>query len=141
MFEGIEPEEELLGVHGLGGGASGDEIDSFDEACGSPRGAVVLATTRGHPDAFGIMPECVTFPIGGVLGTQTREIRSDLIYYDTHAGGAVFSVGSINWFCSLAWDAYQNNIARLTANVLRGFARRAEEKERGTAMLTEEEES
>lgn len=139
MFEGIEPEEELLGVHGLGGGASGDEIDSFDEACGSPRGAVVLATTRGHPDAFGIMPECVTFPIGGVLGTQTREIRSDLIYYDTHAGGAVFSVGSINWFCSLAWDAYQNNIARLTANVLRGFARRAEEKERGTAMLTEEE--
>ena len=53
----------------------------------------------------------------------------------------MFSVGSINWFCSLAWDAYQNNIARLTANVLRGFARRAEEKERGTAMLTEEEES
>ncbi|RYP39540.1 hypothetical protein DL766_000362 [Monosporascus sp. MC13-8B] len=124
MFEGIGADE-LLGTEGLGqgGGASGDEIDSFDVACGSPRSAVVLATSTGHSDAFGIMPECVTFPIGGVLGTQTDEIRSDVVYYNTHAGGAVFSVGSINWFNSLAWNAYNNNIARLTGNVLRGFIR------------------
>lgn len=94
----------------------------------SPRTATVLATSTGHPDAFGIMPESVTFPIGGVLGTQTREIRSDLVYYDTHAGGAVFSVGSINWFNSLAWDGFDNNIARLTGNVLREFIRRKEGK-------------
>ena len=131
LFAGIGADSELLGSHGLGGGASGDEIDSFDVGCGSPRGAVVLASSTGHPDAFGIMPECVTFPIGGVLGTQTREIRSDLVYYDTHAGGAVFSVGSINWFCSLAWDGYRNNIAHLTGNVLREFARRARAKGSG----------
>ena len=35
--------------------------------------------------------------------------------------GAVFSVGSINWYCSLGWDDYGNNIARMTGNVLRGF--------------------
>lgn len=130
-FEGIGPDE-LLGTEGLGaaGGASGDEIDSFDVGRGSPRAAVVLATSTGHPDAFGIMPECVGFPIvGGTLGSQTREIRSDLVYYDTHAGGAVLSVGSINWFNSLAWDGYENNVARFTENVLREFIRRAEGKE------------
>jgi len=31
-------------------------------------------------------------------------IRSDVVYYVGAGGGAVFSVGSINWYCSLAWD-------------------------------------
>ncbi len=33
MFEGLGPDE-LIGAEGLGGGASGDEIDSFDVECG-----------------------------------------------------------------------------------------------------------
>jgi hypothetical protein len=125
MFEGLSPDE-LIGEYGLGGGASGDEIDSYDVQCGSPIHATVIATSVGHPDSFGITPECTTFPILATLGTQTREIRSDIVYYDTHAGGAVFSVGSINWFCSLGWDDYENNVAKLTGNVLREFMRRAE---------------
>lgn len=123
MFDGI-PDDELIGEFGLGGGASGDEIDSFDIACGSPTNAVVVATTPGHPDDFGIAPECTGFPIIDTLGTQTREIRSDIVYYETNAGGAVFSVGSINWYCSLGWDDYQNNVAKLTGNVIKEFLRR-----------------
>ncbi|EXJ83492.1 hypothetical protein A1O1_07115 [Capronia coronata CBS 617.96] len=125
MFEGI-PDGGLIGEYGLGGGASGDEIDSFDLACGSPTNAVVVASSTGHPDEFGIAPECVGFPIINTLGTQTNEIRSDIVYYETQAGGAVFSVGSINWFCSLGWDDYQNNVAKLTGNVIKEFLRRAD---------------
>ncbi|KIW73387.1 hypothetical protein PV04_01514 [Phialophora macrospora] len=123
MFKDI-PSDQLIGEYGLGGGASGDEIDSFDVLCGSPATATIIATTTGHSDEFGIAPECTAFPITGTLGTQTREIRSDLVYYETDSGGAVFSVGSINWYCSLGWDDYANNVAKLTENVIREFMRR-----------------
>ena len=123
MFKDIDPNS-LIGEHGLGGGASGDEVDSFDIGCGSPTDATIIATSTGHPDAFGIAPECTSFPIINTLGSQTKEIRSDIVYYETEAGGAVFSVGSINWFCSLGWDDYKNDVARLTENVLREFMRR-----------------
>jgi N,N-dimethylformamidase len=49
-------------------------------------------------------------------------VRSDIVFYETPAGGAVFSVGSISWFGALARDGYDNDIARLTANVLHRFA-------------------
>lgn len=117
MFKGIA-DGELIGEYGLGGGASGDETDSFDISCGSPANGVVVATSTGHPDGFGIAPECVGFPIVGTLGTQTSEIRSDMIYYRTNAGGGIFSVGSINWFCSLGWDDYDNTVAIVTGNVI-----------------------
>lgn len=126
------PADALIGEHGLGGGASGDEIDSYDVLCGSPARATVVATSTGHPDTFGIAPECTGFPILNTLGTQTRDIRSDMVYYDTDAGGAVFSVGSINWFCSLGWDDYENNVATLTENVIREFlAREGRRKGKG----------
>jgi hypothetical protein len=120
IFEGIG-EDELIGEFGLGGGASGDEIDRFDVANESPANAIVLATSTGHSDGFGIVPEDTFFPILHTLGTQTDLIRSDIVYYVTSGGGAVFSVGSINWFCSLGWDDYKNNVAKLTGNVIHGF--------------------
>lgn len=125
IFDGVTGEgdgpDALFGVHGFGGGASGDEIDRFDIANGSPAAAVVLATSTGHSDDFGIAIEDLSYPALDTLGTQTDRIRSDIVYYKTTGGGAVFSVGSINWYCSLAWDAYNNNVARLTLNVVRGF--------------------
>jgi N,N-dimethylformamidase len=36
-------------------------------------------------------------------------------------GGAVFSVGSINWCGSLPTNDYDNNVSRVTENVLRRF--------------------
>lgn len=119
MFEGVEGD--LIGTCGFGGGASGDEIDRFDVANGSPEGALILATSTGHSDEFGIAIEDLAFPALNTLGTQTDRIRSDIVYYVGAGGGAVFSVGSINWYCSLGWDDYDNNVARLTGNVIRGF--------------------
>ncbi|KAL7756837.1 hypothetical protein ACKLNR_013830 [Fusarium oxysporum f. sp. zingiberi] len=123
MFKGIA-EDKLLGTEGFGGGASGDEIDKCNFGLGSPPNTIVVATTVGHPDEFGLFPEDADFPMTKTVGTQTNEIRSDMTYYEAGGGGAVFSVGSINWLCSLGWDHFQNNVAKLTDNVLREFVRR-----------------
>ncbi|OKL63373.1 hypothetical protein UA08_01695 [Talaromyces atroroseus] len=119
MFTGVDGD--LIGEHGFGGGASGDEIDRYDVGNGSPLTAVILATSIGHSDDFGIAVEDLGYPAVNTLGTQTDLIRSDVVYYVGSGGGAVFSVGSINWYCSLAWDAYDNNVAILTGNVIKGF--------------------
>ena len=120
IFEGIG-KDEIIGEYGLGGGASGDEMDRFDVRNGSPESAKVLASSTGHPDEFGIVPEDAPFPITNTLGTQNPLIRSDITYYINSGGGGIFSVGSINWCCSLGWDGYENNIATLTGNVIKGF--------------------
>ena len=51
---------------------------------------------------------------------QSR-VRADMAFFETPKGGAVFAVGSMAWCGSLAHDNYQNNVARLTGNVLRRF--------------------
>jgi hypothetical protein len=119
MFADVH--NDLIGEHGFGGGASGDEIDRYDVGNGSPEQAVILATSTGHNDSFGIATEDLTFPAVRTLGTQTDLIRSDVVYYVGSGGGAVFSVGSINWFCSLGWDDYDNDVARFTGNVIKGL--------------------
>ncbi|KAF5632418.1 uncharacterized protein FTJAE_7528 [Fusarium tjaetaba] len=123
MFDGIQ-QDELLGEYGFGGGASGDEIDKCDYEVGSPAGTIILATSTGHSEEFAMFPEDVIIPFKNVLGTQTREVRSDMTYYETSGGGAVFSVGSMNWLCSLGWNRFDNNVALITGNVLREFVRR-----------------
>lgn len=126
MFEGIG-EDELIGEEGLGGGASGDETDRFDIELGSPVNTVVLATSTGHPDEYFLDPAEIGFVPINTLGTQTDLIRSDMTYYENYGGGGVFSVGSINWYCSLGWKDYQNNVAKLTGNVIRYFLEKDEQ--------------
>ncbi|KIW24173.1 uncharacterized protein PV07_09903 [Cladophialophora immunda] len=125
LFRDI-PEGQLIGENSLGeygGGASADEIDRVDFAYGSPANVVVVASSVGHSDDFGLFPEDVSFPIQGTLGTQTDLIRSDMTYYETSGGGAVFSVGSISWYCGLGYNGYDNTAALVTRNVLLEFAK------------------
>ncbi|KAH8425253.1 N,N-dimethylformamidase beta subunit family domain-containing protein [Aspergillus melleus] len=117
---------QLLGKCGLAGGASGDELDRMDFSIGTPSNAVLLARSERHDDHFMLFNEELIFPMIGTLGSETELVRSDIVYYETNAGGAVFSVGSINWNNSLAWDNYSNDIAQFTENVLREFLRRAQ---------------
>ena len=42
-------------------------------------------------------------------------------FFETAAGGAVFSTGSIAWCGSLSHNRYDNNVARITGNVIRRF--------------------
>ncbi|KAL2105139.1 hypothetical protein VUR80DRAFT_8929 [Thermomyces stellatus] len=123
IFDGIDPDRPI-GAEGYGGGASGDEIDRLDFELGTPANAVVLATSERHDDSFGLFNEEQMFPMVDTLGSVCDRVRSDLVYYETSAGGGVFSVGSINWYCSLGWNGYENSVARMTGNVLRGFVKR-----------------
>ena len=56
------------------------------------------------------------FPIPGTAA------RADVVFFETPDGGAVFSTGSIAWAGSLATDKYDNDVAKLTTNVLHRFA-------------------
>jgi hypothetical protein len=123
VFAGIELHE-LIGIDGFGGGASGDEIDRMDYEIGSPTNTILLATSQRHDDSFGLFNEEQSFPMVNTLGSNCDRVRSDMTYYETSGGGAVFAVGSINWYSSMAWNGYENNVARLTDNVLREFVNR-----------------
>ncbi|KAL4886798.1 hypothetical protein BJY04DRAFT_212775 [Aspergillus karnatakaensis] len=123
VFNGINLDEPI-GKHGFGGGASGDEIDRLDYELGSPANTILLARSERHDDSFGLFNEDQMFPMVNTLGSTCDRVRSDMVYYATAGGGAVFSVGSINWYSSLAWRGYDNNVAKLTDNVLREFVRR-----------------
>ncbi len=57
---------------------------------------------------------------------QNGKVRADICIFATPGGGAVFSVGSIAWPTSLLHAAGDNNVARITANVLSRFLDPAE---------------
>ena len=44
-----------------------------------------------------------------------------MAFFETGRGGAVFSVGSITYCGSLSHNGYDNNISRITWNVLDRF--------------------
>jgi N,N-dimethylformamidase len=118
VFAGIE--RDIIGDFGArGGGAAGEEIDRFDTDLGSPAHAVVLASSREHaPDMLRVKEELhASAPIG-----PDPNIRADLVFFETPAGGAVFSTGSIAWAGALSEADYANDVARLSRNVLRRFA-------------------
>ncbi|MGQ3076038.1 MAG: hypothetical protein ACT7A5_33605, partial [Ferrovibrionaceae bacterium] len=50
-----------------------------------------------------------------------NQIRADMTFFPTARGGAVFTTGSIAWGMALAHRGYDNNVSRITANVLRRF--------------------
>ena len=45
-----------------------------------------------------------------------------MVFFETPNDGAVFSTGSISWCGSLSHNGYDNDVSRITANVLRRFS-------------------
>jgi len=121
IFEGVP--EETIGDFGLVmGGAGGHEVDRADAALGTPPHALVLATATGFSDLY-------QGPIEDMLTTDSMQggrvnpdVRADMVYFEGPEGGAVFSVGSINWCGSLSHKDYENNVSRITGNVLTRFS-------------------
>jgi N,N-dimethylformamidase len=122
IFEGIG-DDELIGNFGLvGGGAAGYELDRYSLQLGTPPDALLLATSEGHSDNYPHVVEEILFMFPGQGGTQDPAVRADLVYFSLPNGGAVFSTGSIAWCGSLSHNGYDNNVSRITENVLRRFA-------------------
>jgi N,N-dimethylformamidase beta subunit-like, C-terminal len=120
IFEGVE--EEIIGDFGLvGGGAAGLELDRADLALGTPPNLLVLASSENHTDLTLVVTEEVNVMTPDLSGSQNELVRADLAFFETPAGGAVFSVGSIAWCGALSHQGYCNNVARITGNVLRRF--------------------
>jgi N,N-dimethylformamidase len=57
-----------------------------------------------------------------LTGSQSDLVRADMVFYEMPGGGAVFTTGSIAWMGSLSHNKYDNNVSRITENVLRRFA-------------------
>lgn len=126
LFQGAGLETAMvIGEIGLVQGASsGDEIDRLDYGLGTSQNAVTIATSKlagGHSDDYVLFNGQSMFPMTNNTGTKSNHIRSDLFLFETASGGAVFSVGSMNWENALAWKKCGNNIAKITANALHKF--------------------
>lgn len=111
----------VFGERGLmGGGAAGHELDRADVLLGTPRHAVVIGRAVVNEASYQPVNEerrDHTWP-----GRREDLIRSDLTFFETPNGGAVFSVGSMNFIGALPIDSYTNPTARLVENIVRRFA-------------------
>ena len=112
----------MIGDFGfLGGGASGSEIDAADPMLGTPAHTLIVASSEGHSANTYLVPDETGFHHSAMDGAQNPRVRADMTFFETARGGAVFSVGSIAWAASLSHDGYDNNVARLSENVVRRF--------------------
>ncbi len=121
IFDGIG-ETERIGEFGLiGGGAAGWEIDRADATLGTPPHALVVATATNFTSVYHWVKEELTHTHSANTGETCPFVRCDMVFYETPNGGAVFSTSSIAWAGALSHNHYDNNVSRLTANVLRRF--------------------
>jgi N,N-dimethylformamidase len=120
IFEGVT--RDIVGDFGmLMGGAAGYEIDRADAALGTPAHALVVASSFDHSNIYDVSVSSFMDLVPRRDPSTPEPIRADMVFFETRGGGAVFSVGSIAWCGSLAHNNYDNDIARITANVLRRF--------------------
>ena len=120
IFEGVE--DEIIGDFGLiGGGAAGIELDCLATELGSPPNMLRLASSDGHSpmmllvnEEFGVVPPN--------LGADVNpRVKADLAFGETASGGALFCTSSIAWCGSLSHNRYDNNVSKITWNVLSRF--------------------
>lgn len=120
MFEGVD--DVILGDFGvLQGGTAGLEIDAVDPMLGTPPHALVVARSENHSNSYELVAEEVLIPSGATDAIINEGIHADITFFETPGGGAVWSTGSIAYAGSLAWNGFDNNIFRLTTNVLERF--------------------
>ncbi|HEX5595444.1 MAG TPA: N,N-dimethylformamidase beta subunit family domain-containing protein [Micromonosporaceae bacterium] len=110
-----------VGAFGSMGGAAGDEVDRFDVSLGSPDTSVVLASSERFDDTYQPAVEDHPTITPTVGGSTNRDVRADMTYVRHDTGGAVFSVGSINWAMCLPVNGFDNDVAAISTNVLKSF--------------------
>ncbi len=121
IFDGIG-KDEVIGDFGLlGDGASGSEIDATDPMMGTPVHTLIVARSEGHSANTLICPDEIGFHHAAMDGVQSPIVRADMTFFETPGGGAVFSVSSIAWAASLPHNNYDNNVSRVSGNVVQRF--------------------
>ncbi|GAA0932048.1 large subunit of N,N-dimethylformamidase [Pseudonocardia zijingensis] len=122
VFAGVDVAVgEVFGDQGPGlGGAAGDEIDRADVALGTPADALVLASSVGHSDKIALVRDDEWLSYAAPPRPDPR-VRSDVVLFGRPGGGAVFAVGSIAWSTAMTHKGGENDVSRITANVLDRF--------------------
>lgn len=112
-------EGETFGEGGIFGGAAGEEIDKADFDLGTPSHAVVIASSENHgPGMMYVIEEMTaTYP----LETYQSLIHADVVFFETPNGGAMFATGSMSWCGCFRQNNYDNDVLRITENVLKRF--------------------
>jgi N,N-dimethylformamidase len=121
IFEGTGRHEKFGDFGFRYGGAVGSEIDRLDYELGTPRHALLLATSEGLGAGALPTPEEFRTMVDGLDGTQNALVRADMVFFETANGGAVFASGSITFGMSLGYNNYDNNISAITLNVVKRF--------------------
>jgi N,N-dimethylformamidase len=115
IFDGVSGES--IGHFGLfGNGAAGQEVDTKDPERGTPAHALHLARADTFPQHGSLVAE--------QYKSNARGPIADMLFFETPNGGAVFSVGSMSWAGALSHSEYDNDVSRITENVLRRFTDR-----------------
>lgn len=102
-------------------GAAGDEIDRYDDHQDTPSTAVVLASADDYPGGYTAAVDDMLMLAPGDCASSHPNVRADLVIVPLPNGGAVFSVSSMTWVGALPCNKYDNNVSRVTANVIRRF--------------------
>lgn len=123
VFEGVARDELIGDFPSLvnSRGAAGFELDRADRALGTPLHTLILATATGFSDSYQHVSEEVMSSNSRQGGSASPLVRADMVLLEYPGGGAVFSPGSIAWSACLSYNDYDNNVARITANVLDRF--------------------
>ena len=121
ILEGIDLAAPLGGAGSVLGGPAGFEIDRADPALGTPANTVLVASAREFSDAYQGAVEDVTTADSQQGGPVSELVRSDVVFFETGTGGAVFSVGSIAWCGALRDAGEETPVGRMTWNVLSRF--------------------
>ena len=121
VFDGV-PEDTRIGDRSVcSGGTAGYETDRMDHRLGTPRNAVLLASSEGLSRYYELVTEELAFTTPAISADENTMVRADMVLFDCPNGGAVFSVGSIAWAGGLPIDGYDNDTSRITGNVLDRF--------------------
>ncbi len=124
IFEGVGKDELIGDFESLvmDHGAAGFEMDRLDYSLGTPSHALLLASSSGHSNSYQHVVEEVLIANSSQGGSVNPLVKADMVYFECPKGGAVFSVGSISWCGCLSFNHGNNNVSRITDNVLRTFA-------------------
>jgi hypothetical protein len=82
----------------------------------------VIARSEELTDTYLLVNGDLPIVTPDTMGSANPHLRSDIVFLETANGGAVLAFSSIAWCDSLAHNGYDNNVSRLTGNVLRRFA-------------------
>lgn len=112
IFAGVD--NEVFGDYGLlGGGGAGQEFDIVNPELGTPPHTLHLARADNFVSHVSMLDP--KYELNG------QKPFSDMVYFEASNGGAVFSAASMSWAGALSHNDYDNDVSRITENVLRRF--------------------